>query len=211
MPKTAIAVANTKKPAPVERKTAVERPHKNLTQTQEWVADIASDILLNGGAREDLELVLGALARHHYRNQSFTRGPLEHGSLSAAQLDANATAYATRLREDWYRDLAKHWPERKTETEDPERGAAARPVTEMVRANIRASAQAKFEEFLTDATGIEPVWLLNEVLDNFNSGRDIGEAIWDAMDRAEIYVRVPYEHKERIEEFVAFLQKEETE
>ena len=199
---------HTKKPATAERQAAVARPHKNLTQTQEQVADIASDILLNGGARQDLELLLGALARHHYRNQSFSRGPLESGSLSAAQLDANATAYATRLREDWYRDLAKHWPERKAEVEDSERGSATRPVTEMVRANIRASAQAQFEQFLTDTDGIEPVWLLNEILDNVNAGIDMGEAIYSTMDRAEIYVRVPPEHKERIEEFVAFLQKE---
>ena len=157
MPKTAIAVANTTKPASAERKTAVERPHENLTQTQEQVADIASDILLNGGAREDLELVLGALARHHYRNMSFSRGPVGCGSLSAAQLDARATAYATRIREDWYRDLAKHWPGRKAEAEGSERLPVARPVTEMVRANIRASAQAQFEQFLTDTDGIEPI------------------------------------------------------
>ena len=209
MPKTAITV-NTKKPAPAERKTAVERPHKNLTQTQEQVADIASDILLNGGAREDIELVLGALARNHYRNMSFARGPVGGGSLSAAQLDARATAYATRIREDWYRDLAKHWPERKAEAEGSERVPVARPVTEMVSANIRASARRQFEDFLTDARGIEPVWLLNEILENYNSEQDMGEAIYSPMDRAEIYVRVPPEHKERIEEFVAFLQKEET-
>jgi len=209
MSKTPVSVVNTKKPAAIETRTAVERPHKNLTQIQEEVADIASDILLNGGARQDLELLLGALARHHYRNMSFSRGRLESGSLSAAQLDASAREYATTIREDWYWDLSKHWPERKAEAEDSERASAARPVTEMVRANIRASAQAHFEQFLTDTDGIEPIWLLNEVLENFNSGRDLGEAIWDAMDRAEIYVKVPYEHKDRIEEFVASLEKEE--
>jgi len=208
MPKTAIAVANTKKPTPAERQAAVARPHKNLTQTQEQVADIASDILLNGGAREDVELVLEALGRHNYRNMSFSREPLERGSLSAAQLDARATAYATKVREEWYRDLAKHWPERKAEAEGVERGSVARPVTEMVSANIRESARQQFDQFLTDARGIEPVWLLNEILENFNADLDMGEAIYSPMDRAEIYVRVPPEHKERIEEFVTFLQKE---
>jgi hypothetical protein len=47
MPKAAMAA---RKPATAERKVAVERPHKDLTQIQEEVADLASDILLNGGA-----------------------------------------------------------------------------------------------------------------------------------------------------------------
>jgi hypothetical protein len=88
-------------------------------------------------------------------------------------------------------------------------GSLARPVTEMLSANIRASARQQFDRFLTDARGIEPVWLLNEILENYNSDQDMGDAIYSPMDRAEIYVRVPPEHKERIEEFVAFLQKEE--
>ena len=210
MPKTAIAVANTKKPATAERKTAVERPHKNLTQTQEEIADLASNMLLNGGARQDLDLLLTALARHQYRNMSFARGPLDRGSSSADEINARAEERAALLTEDWYRDLARHWPEPKAEAEGFESGSVARPVTEMVSANIRASARQQFDQFLTDVHGIEPVWLVNEILENVNSGSDMGEAIYYPMDRAEIYVRVPWEHRQRIEEFVAFLEKGES-
>jgi hypothetical protein len=61
-----------KKPAAAERKPPIERPHKNLTQTQEEVANLASDILLNGGEREDVNLLLTALLRHRVRRRSLS-------------------------------------------------------------------------------------------------------------------------------------------
>jgi hypothetical protein len=64
----------TKKPAAAERKTAIERPHKYLIRIQEEVADLASDILLNGGAQEDVDSILTALLRHRYKRLSFARG-----------------------------------------------------------------------------------------------------------------------------------------
>jgi len=41
---------------------------------------------------------------------------------------------------------------------------------------------------------IKTIWLLNEIVRDIKSGIDAGEAIYYAMDTAEIYVRVPRGH-----------------
>ena len=204
MPKTAIAV-HTKKPATAEHKTAVERPHKDLTQTQEEVADLASDILLNGGAREDVDLLLTALLRHRVRRMS----PGRHfAATDPAKADRDANWSANYLAEKFYRSLAQHWPERKDEPTNMQESPAPKTVAEMMRTNIRVSAREQFEEFITDSEGLEAVWLINEVLRFHNCGADIVEEFCDVMETAGMYVRVPWKHKARIEEFVNFLQKE---
>lgn len=204
MPKTAIAV-HTKKPATAERKVVVERPHKDLTEVQEQVADLASDILLNGGAREDVDLLLTALLCHRVRRMS----PGRHfAATDPAKADRDANWSANYLAEKFYRGLAQHWPERKDEPTNIQESPAPKTVAEMMRTNIRVSAREQFEEFITDSEGLEAVWLINEVLKFRNCGADIVEEFCDVMDRAEIYVRVPRKHKERIEEFVAFLGRE---
>jgi hypothetical protein len=178
----------------------IERPHKDLTRIQEEVADLASDILLNGGTKEDVDSILTALLRHRYKRLSFAqRKP-------ADEMEKEANAEASRYKESYYQRLCKHWPEKRQETADEPIGPE-RPVKEMVRANIRESLLDKVEQLLTDTDGIETVWLLNEIVENINSGEEPGEAISQVLDRAEIYVRVPWQHKKRIEEFVAFLEK----
>jgi hypothetical protein len=77
----------------------------------------------------------------------------------------------------------------------------------MVRMNLRESLRDEVNKFLTDAEGLESVYLLNEIVTDINNGEEPGMAIWHAMDRADIYVRVPAKHKERIEEFAHFLQE----
>lgn len=177
-----------------------ERPHKNLTQTQEELADLASDILLNGGAREDVDLLLTALLRHRLVRKSFAAREEEGGR-------EMANGHAERFREGYYLELAKNWPVKPAPepyvhySQRPER-----PVTEMVRANIREKFMHAVKDFLKDTDGIEPIWLLKEVLEDFNNGDDLCDAVWYAFDRADMYVRVPHRHKERIEAFVKLLE-----
>jgi hypothetical protein len=206
MPKTATTTPSPKKTVTTQRSTAVERPHRNLTRIQEEVADIASDILLYGGSRQDLDLILTALARHNYMHMSFAR---HQSGPKPVELYKSANEYANARREEWYRHLCQHWPETKAEAEDQQKNTEPRPVTEMVRANIRESLRDAIDEILTDTDGIETIWLLNEIVSDIKTGIDPGEAIYYAMDTAEIYVRVPRAHQKRIEEFVAFLEKEE--
>lgn len=112
MPKTATAEASTKKGATTERKPTMERPHKGLTQTQEEIADLASDIQLNGGARQDLIPILSGLLRHQRRRRSYVQ-VCEHRSAEKAEQDAGD--FADSYKDQWYRHLAKHWPEKKVE------------------------------------------------------------------------------------------------
>lgn len=205
MPKTSLAVAN-KKAAPAERMPAVERPHRDLPFVQEELADLCSQIILYGGSRQDLDLILTALGRHKYMNYSCSRkatGP----KLVEAYKEANE--HANFLRERWYRALCQHWPEPKDATESEESSSPERPVVEMVRADIRNSLRARIEELLRDDHGIETVWLLNEIVADINAGYEPGQAVWSALDRADIYVRVPYKHKKRVQDFVKFLEKGE--
>ncbi|MGA8029385.1 MAG: hypothetical protein WB992_19765 [Bryobacteraceae bacterium] len=191
-----------------ERKR-IERPHKGLTQIQEELCYLASDILLNGGAQKDVSLMLTALLRHDWRRRSYTR-PTEAGA-NAAVVDHGAQEYAARLVDDHHRRLASGWPAPKSKSKDGQDNPKLRTVTEMVRADILASLRQQFEDFLDDADGIEKVWLLNEVLEDVNSGIDLPEAFYYAVRSIdELYVRVPWEHKKRIEEFVGLLEKEET-
>jgi hypothetical protein len=123
-----------------------------------------------------------------------------------AELEEKAKAFANNHKDKYYQQLCKHWPEKRQETEE-EPSDRERPVVEMMRANVRASLREKVDELLANARDIETIWLLNEIVEDINSGDEPGEAIFRAMDRADIYVRVPWEHKKRIEEFVAFLEK----
>jgi hypothetical protein len=62
MPQTT-TTQNTKKQAPPARKPVSEKPQKDLTPAQEEVADLASDLLMNGGSQQDLDVLLTALFR----------------------------------------------------------------------------------------------------------------------------------------------------
>jgi hypothetical protein len=206
MPKTPTAEPAAKKTTPPAHKAAAERPHKGLTQTQEEIADLASDILLNGGRREDLIPMLSGLLRHQRRRRSYT-GPREYRSAEKAEQEV--ADYADSYKDQWYRDLAKLWPEKKVEVEDDSAGPTA--VKAMVQADLRRWLRGHFEQFLTDTNGLEPIWLLNEVLEYVEStSGDLAEAFAQAIGSADTYVRVPVEHKKRIEEYVEFLTKEKS-
>jgi hypothetical protein len=137
---------------------------------------------------------------------SFNRGP---GAIGAAESDRSANSSAALLADKFYQHLAKHWPEKKDGSDRRPAEPVPNTVAEMMRANVRESLREEFDAFLTDEAGIEPVWLFNEVLRLTNCGDDLVRQFCNILDTAGIYVRVPWQHKKRIEEFVAFLEKEE--
>jgi len=59
---------------------------------------------------------------------------------------------------------------------------------------------------LNSVDGIEPVWVLNEVLEDVNNGEDLGKAFHYALDHAGIYIRVPAEHEESVREYLEALK-----
>lgn len=195
----AVTQTQPQKPAP-ERP---ERPHKTLTRTQEEMADLASDLLLNGGAYDDVNLLLTALLRHQYRRYSFG-GRSEYNS--PEKQEQGAAQHAERRRPQHYMSLFTCWPKEAPIADG--KPVLPKTVTEMVRANIRGSLEDAFDAFMTDSEGIEPCWLLNEILQDANNEGDLAKGIHYALDQSTVYVRVPLKHHERIEEFVEFLEKE---
>lgn len=179
----------------LERRVLAGRPHKTLTSTQERVADLASRMILHGGDPEDIRILLIALARYESRIRCFNREEKE--------LRERAMVTAAR----WQANLQQSWPKSNNQIAvSPELEATT--VAEMVRADIRTRVRRHFEEFVSEKPGIEPIWLLNEILEITNSGEDMAKAIFYSLDDAGIYVRVPSQHEARVREFIALLDPE---
>jgi thymidylate synthase ThyX len=123
---------------------AIERPHKDLTEIQEEIASLASDILLNGGAREDVDLMLTALLRHRVRR---TSGGRHFQAEDPAKADQGANWSAQHLAERFYQGLAKHWPEKRPASADTPQKPAPTTVADLMRTNVRAHLIENFEEF----------------------------------------------------------------
>lgn len=140
----------------IEETIATDRPHRRLTQTQEEIADPASQMILYGGAEEDVEMFLTAIARHRLRHVQFS-------TRCGDKLDNSTRALAVEWAARWLRDLGSRWRKNEPSTITGN-SELARNVTEMVRADIRRFAQKQFEEFLSRADGIEPLWALRDIL-----------------------------------------------
>lgn len=204
--KEAIAAGILPKPESRINYKKLSRPHKHLSATQEELADLASQMILDGGAQEDIELLLTALARHQYRNYSFNH------------LDGGLPDFARRCKERvplvlarWNADLRQDWARKEVEHESASVSTAKyKTITDMVRADIRRSIRSEFEQFLSDRE-VEPIWALNEILEYVNAGEDLGTAIYYVMDRADIYIRVPDVYAKQVREYVELLEGREVE
>jgi hypothetical protein len=80
-------------------------------------------------------------------------------------------------------------------------------VADLMRTNVRTALVDNFEEFLSDSAGVEALCCLTKCCSSHNAGEDIAEEFRRIMDLQEIYVRVPWRHKERIQEFVGVPRK----
>jgi hypothetical protein len=188
----------TKKQAPLARKPTSVKPHRDLTPTQEEVADLASDLLINGGSQQDLYLLLTALFRHQYRKFSFAKEATE------ATVAARAEQWLHRSSQQ----IIKHWPE---PVEDPAKEPTPTTVKEIARTNVRRELQMQYEEFVTRTYGLEPIWMLNEILEYCTSGAyDLAKSFAVVMDADDTYVRVPWSQADKVRAFVELIAEKES-
>jgi hypothetical protein len=170
---------------------------KNLTPTQERFADLAADLILNGGDDEDVYLFLRAAMRHERRRifpETLT------GKYRITSPDEFANQHIGRE----FKSLARNWPERPAKAEDPK----PRTVKEMISVNVRRQLQDSFEEFMRDAEGLTDIYLLRDVFIDWISGhRELGEAFSRVLETDQTYIQVPWKLERQVRQFVELLQE----
>ena len=175
--KAATQPISTKKQTSVTKKVVALAPHGELTPIQERLVNLTSQLILRGGASEDVLPFLAALYRHEGRNLKIAG--LTH--MTEDKIRQHGSNYA----EQAYKALIPLWPNAETETyqsETKKADNAAAGIKEIVRADFRRRLRHNFEEFLHHwITEMEGLWLLSEILESHNSGIDMGEAISDVI------------------------------
>jgi hypothetical protein len=199
MPQTTTQIS--KKQAPPARRPPSEKPQKDLTPTQEEIADLASDLIMNGGSRQDLDPFIRVLLRHQYRKFIHAQDASE----------ATVNEYANRWCEQHALRLVKQWPEpiKRPAADDTK----PKTVAEMARANVRHELRDHFEDSFAESTdGLEPLWMLNEILTYCtDTGYDLVKAFTAAMDLDDTYVRVPWSQADKVRALVALIAEKESE
>jgi hypothetical protein len=191
----------SKKQAPPARKPASEKPQGDLTPTQEEMSDLASDLIMNGGSRQDLDPFIRVLLRHQFRKFVCAENTSE----------ATVNEYANQWFEQHTVRLVKQWPEpiKRPAADDTK----PKTVAEMARANVRRELRDHFEDFFADARdGVEPLWMLNEILTYCtDTGYDLVKAFTAAMDLDDTYVRVPWSQADKVRAFAKLIDDKESE
>jgi hypothetical protein len=184
-----------------------ERPHINLTETQEELCKLAADMLTEGGDREDVLLLLSALDRHQYRRRFRSLKDSKEVEKEVEKRQAKNKHWISALHEE----LSKDWPtqpslDRRLRTPPPKSNA----IAEIARVGVRRRLLDSFKEFMRHQEGVEALWVLNEILENVNSGNEeMAEAFSMIVDQSpDVYLRVPYAHLGKVKEFVSLLRKE---
>jgi hypothetical protein len=205
---TARRRASAKTKAPSAPEGVNDRPHRELTRMQEEVADLASEMILNGGNREDVIPFLAALYRRRERNRGSWKTP--------EQWEKDAQSRGFKNAEDAYQSLMRHWPEPVGKPSKEEASTTREPklttVREMVQADLRARLREQVESFLSKSEGFEPVWLLSEILsDHESTYSDLAEAISANVDKYDTYVRVYWRNADKVREFIKLIDPKESE
>jgi hypothetical protein len=161
-------------------------------------------MLMNGGTQTDVELLLRSLQQHEHRRFLSQFGKRKTG----AQIEQDVEEFSENHHDTAYRDLAKSWPDAKAPMAEADPG---KKVVDLVRCNIRSELRDSFEEFMADLNGVESAWLLNDILQNVNSGGEYADLAFSfdvAIDRSdETYIRVPWNFRKKVREFIALLDK----
>jgi hypothetical protein len=189
----------SKKQAPPVRRPTIEKPQRDLTPTQEEMADLASDLIMNGGSRQDLDPFVRVLLRHQFRKFICAQDTSE----------ATVNEYANRWFEQHSVRLVKQWsdPIKRPTADDTK----PKTVAELARANVRHELRDHFEDFFADARdGVEPLWMLNEILTYCtDTGYDLVKAFTAALDLDDTYVRVPWSQADKVRAFVKLIEERE--
>jgi hypothetical protein len=199
MPQT--ATRTTKKQALPARRPASEKPQRDLTPTQEEMADLASDLIMNGGSRQDLDPFVRVLLRHQSRK-------VFHGE---KDLEATVNGYANQWFEEHSLRLVKQWPDPiKRPTADDTK---PKTVAELAKANVRRELRDHFEDFFADAgDGVESLWMLNEILTYCtDTGYDLVKAFAVVIAEDDTYIRVPWSQADKVRAFTKLIAEKESE
>jgi len=182
-----------------------KRPAIELTPIQQHVADLASDLIINGGHPADVDRLLIASIAHDQERQ-FPDFPQD----SQKRRQEAETVARERLA-DWRLRLSRAWREPSA--------APGRPlpttVTEMARESAREALENQCYDFLR-AANMGQIYLLSDVMDYWESshlGPDddsiecpLAEGFMYVLGSRDTFVRIPQKHLEHVRSFVAMLE-----
>lgn len=182
--------------------TRADRPHKGLTEEQETIAELASDMIMNGGAKEDVDLFLRAVGRHRYRlllaSFSQTGKPI-------AEADINSDA--EHSAKQWCGALANQWQHKKPAKRLSATASTSNSVAEIARTDIRGHLKGLFNEFVIGIDSFESAYLLKEILEyTVDGGYDMAQAFARVMDGDQTYVRIPGDIEDEVRNFIKMLR-----
>ena len=179
----------TIQPAPAAAPEPIAPWRRQLTETQERVCELASDMILNGSDAKSIEMFLSGLVRHDRKR----RYPDLHGRDEAAVTDTVSC---------WTKALIRNWPNKKPDVERPE----PTTVTEMVCSNVRGELEQHFQDFMTTVGDLAEVYLLRDVLrDWYTQHNELGEAFSYQIDASHTYVKVSWKRHKQLRAFARAL------
>jgi hypothetical protein len=174
---------------------AINRQPRSLTDFQETVCNLAADLILNGGAEEDVANLLRATIGHSLH-------------LQFPEFDAWICERVAKDLPGWTKRISHLWPAR---SEPVESEQLPNTVTEMLRANLRGRIEEDFATFLAKAR-MHELHLMHDVLENFENSAGLSdndsaesalaEAFMYELDSDDTYVKVPRDRVEAVEQFL---------
>jgi hypothetical protein len=194
----------TKPQAQPETDSATIKLIRELSVTQAELANLVSDALMNGGDRYHVETIIRGALMHKWALM-FTDHPKDFAERAQAQ-----KTYAQIWTERRYRDLVRSWPEQTAPREEQPKSTV---VIEMARANIRYRLRYIFEDFIGQADP-ESLFFLTAVLEDYNmntnghTGSPIPECFARQIDSDATWVKVPDNHVDRVNDFLALITGE---
>jgi hypothetical protein len=186
-------------PAPDAKPAATREP----SELQLLVSNLASELIMNGGRRADVENLIRGLAGHDFylsfHNNEYADP--ENREISEGEVD------------HWFKRLSCEWPKKKREPSD----LPLTTVSDQVRANVRGEIRDGIEWFMARGR-MHELYLMREVLRGFEgttrgADSDMAESVlasefmYEVGRGGETYVKVPRRFIGLIEEYVALLQE----
>src|SRR6185312_2721252 len=182
-----------------------KRPEIELTPIQQHVADLTSDLIMNGGHPADVDRLLIAAIAHDQERQfpDFPQDPQKRRQ--------EAEGVARERLADWRLRLSRAWREPSVAPERP----LPPTVAEMAREGAREALEDHCYDFLR-AAPMEQIYLLRDVLDYWESSRrgpddesiecPLAEGFMYVLASRDTFVRVPRKHLSRVRTFVDMLE-----
>jgi len=166
---------------------------RKLTEAQDRFAELVGDMLVNGGDREDIILLIHAALRHQLRRMFPDETTLQQ-----------AKECAWRSQERDYTELARDWSTKRKTADYPD----PTTVKEMIAADIRRRCRSSMDSFLERAEGTVDLYIMHDVLSSWESGHnELGEAFFQNLATNDSYVRVYWKHEKKVKHFAEMLKE----